>query len=132
VLVRPVPLQQVPATTSDQRTKVGQQTMTEHWPKSVEEVTRHFYCDTCKEGTPHRETSPNIWRCTRPHEKPARARAHANQIKLDLLTAEQLHIEALDGMGNRDPTDRGPQLTKELHECEENQVRSNKHHNPPQ
>jgi hypothetical protein len=82
--------------------------MTEHWPKSVETVTRRYYCDTCKEGTPHIETSPDTWRCSIPHKSSKEGRKQ-NAEMLDFRDTTEAHIAALDGMGNRDPFDRGQQ-----------------------
>jgi hypothetical protein len=79
--------------------------MSEHWPKSVEEVTQRYYCDTCKEGTQHRQTSPGVWRCTIPH--PGNDGRHPNEPSRQTefenpeFATDARHWAALDGMGNR-------------------------------
>jgi hypothetical protein len=77
--------------------------MTEHWPKSVESVTRRFYCDTCKEGTPHTETSPDVWRCTIPHAGNDGRKPNPPKQNLQFgdYNDTARHFAALDGMGNR-------------------------------
>jgi hypothetical protein len=84
--------------------------MTEQWPRSVECVTKRFYCDVCKEGTPHAETSPDVWSCTIHHKEKGGRKPTDPKPTLDFESSEQRHWNALDGAGNRGETPAPIQL----------------------
>lgn len=78
--------------------------MTEHYPKCTESVTHRYYCDECKEGTPHIETSPGVWQCSIPH--PGNDGRKPNPPKEPTLdfgdySDDARSFAALDGMGGR-------------------------------